>query len=289
MQSYTYITIRSHLLQNRSPTRFDLRGKSTADKPFASIRDGFSHYKASEFSFIQGEAVGVDEAAKIVSVQSAGTPTNASIQYSSLIVATGTTSTSPFWSLHGDYKLTIAAFEDMHKRLPNAETILIAGGGPAGIETAGEIAYLYKPKDMTILSGSARLLPRLKNTSVAKAAEGRHASLNVKTVHVRVTSSTELEDGRTSVKLSDGSTKTIDIYLDATGGTPNTSFFPAGWLGDSKRVVTDVSTLHATKAPAGVYGIGRRSILLQRQCLGCVVRCSSAGLFNLVGFTCSRK
>jgi apoptosis-inducing factor 2 len=227
------------------------------DKSFASIPDAFSDYKTSEFSFIQGEAVQVDEAAKTVSVNSAGNTKNTLVLYNSLVIATGTTSTSPLWTLHGDYKHTTAAFEDMHKRLPQAKTILIAGGGPGGVETAGEIAYLYKPKDITILSGGTRLLPRLRHTGVAKAAERQLESLNVKTIHnIKATSSTELSDGKTSVRLSDGSTKTVDIYINATGGAPNTSFLPASWLDDSKRIAADMSTLRATNAPAGVYSIG---------------------------------
>jgi NADH dehydrogenase FAD-containing subunit len=146
----------------------------------------------------------------------------------------------------------------MHKRLPKAETVLIVGGGPAGVETAGEIAYLYKPKEITILSGGTRLLPRMKNTpKAAKVAEQRLTSLNVKTVHnVRATSSTVLKDGKVFVELSDGSSKTVDVYVDATGGLPNTSFLPAHWLDDSKRVAADSRSIRATKAPVGVYAIG---------------------------------
>jgi NADH dehydrogenase FAD-containing subunit len=229
----------------------------SVETPFASIPDAFSHYKASEFRFYQGEAVAVDEAAKTVSVKITGTSQIDKLQYDSLVVATGMTSPSPLWTLHGDYKPTIEALENMHKRLPKAETILIAGGGPTGVETAGEIAYFFRPKDITLASGSSRLLPRLKNTGVSKAAEERLASLKVKTVHnVKVTSSVEVQDGRVLVTLSDGSTKTVDIYLDATSGKPNTGFLPASWLDDSKRLVTDTKTLRATKAPAGIYGIG---------------------------------
>lgn len=226
-------------------------------KPLASIQDAFKHYKASEFSFYQGEAVRVDETNKTVYIKSAGTNEETAFQYDSLVVATGMTTPSPLWSQHGDHKLTIAAFEDMRKRLPKAKSILIAGGGPTGIETAGEIAYSYRSTDITLLSGGTRLLPRLKHVSVGKAAEKQLTSLRVKTIHqVKVTSISELEDGRTSVNLSDGSTKTVDIYINATSGTPNTNFLPAGWLDVAKRVVTDGSTLRATKAPAGVYAIG---------------------------------
>ncbi|TVY91639.1 Oxidoreductase [Lachnellula willkommii] len=224
------------------------------DKPFASIPDAFSGYKTSEFTFIHGKAVGVDEESKTVSVDSASTKT--SVQYDLLVIATGTTS-SPLWTLNGNYTLTRAAFEDLHRRVPRAEKILIAGGGAAGVETAGEIAHLHKGKNITILSGSLHLLPRLKNVKAGIAAERQLESQGVKTIHnIKVTSSTTLPDGKTSLLLSDGNTEIVDVFIDATGGTPNTSFLPDHWLDENKRVATETSTLRATKAPAGIYSIG---------------------------------
>lgn len=247
-------------------------------KPFASIIDAFGEYKSSEFTFIQGEAVGVDGSAKMVSVKSIVTSDSQLIRYDSLVIATGSTSVrrvsltppsgsciltkellqaSPLWTLHGDHKATIAAFQDIKTGLPSAKTILIAGGGPSGVETAGEIAYLYRNTDITLLSGGMRLLPRFQNDKPGKKAEQQLASLNVRILHnVRVTSSKTAQGGGLSVILSDGTTRTVDIFIDATGGAPNTSFLPTAWLDGSKRVATDMGTLRSTKAPAGVYAIG---------------------------------
>ncbi|OBT38733.1 hypothetical protein VE00_11003 [Pseudogymnoascus sp. WSF 3629] len=231
--------------------------KSLYDKPFASIPSGFKNYDSSIFNFVQGEAVKVDEATKTVSVKLNNDAKVIVVQYNSLVIATGTTSSSPLWTLHGDHQKTKTASVDILKLLPKAKTILIAGGGAVGVETAGEIAYNYGGKDVTLLSGGARLLPRLKHTGIAKTAEKQLASLNVKVLHnIKVTSSTKLPDGKVCVKLSDGSTRIHDVYIDTTGGTPNTSFLPVSWLDDRKHVVTDMATLRATKAPAGVYSLG---------------------------------
>ncbi|KAL1961102.1 hypothetical protein VTO42DRAFT_3047 [Malbranchea cinnamomea] len=231
------------------------------DTPFASIIDGFSNYDQSLFSFVRGEAVHLDERSKTVTVKPTeganGTPPAALVQYDSLVIATGTKSASPLWTLHGDYKHTKAAFEDLQRRLPQAESVLIAGGGPTGVETVGEIMHHYKPKDITILSGTTRLLPTLNNTGVSAEAAKKLQSLGVKVIHnTRVTSSTALPDGRTSLELDDGSTKTVDVYINTTGGKPNTGFLPPSWLDDKKKIAVDATTLRATKAPAGVYGIG---------------------------------
>ncbi|OBT52988.1 hypothetical protein VE04_08313 [Pseudogymnoascus sp. 24MN13] len=226
-------------------------------KPFASILDAFSEYKSSEFTFIQGEAVGVDGSAKTVSLKSVVTSDRQLIRYDSLVIATGSTSASPLWTLHGDHKVTLAAFQDIKTSLPSAKTILIAGGGPSGVETAGEIAYLYRNKDITLLSGGMRLLPRFQNDKPGKKAEQQLASLNVRILHnVRVTSSNTAQGDEVLVVLSDGTARTVDMFIDATGGAPNTSFLPTAWLDGSKRVATDMGTLRSTKAPAGVYAIG---------------------------------
>lgn len=233
--------------------------QSLLNKPFASIRDAFSHYNSLEFTFVQGEAVQLDETAKSISVKLTNDTKLTSIHYDSLVIATGTTSASPLWTLHGDHQITKDASTEIFKLLVQAQTILVAGGGPAGVETVGEIAYQYisSGKEIILLSGGTRLLPRLKNQNAAKTAETKLAALNVKVIHqIKVSSSTKLSNGRTSLTLSDGTIRVVDVYIDATGGKPNTNFLPASWLDNSKRVVADKSTLRATQAPAGVYSIG---------------------------------
>ncbi|PBP15846.1 putative apoptosis-inducing factor 1 [Diplocarpon rosae] len=61
-------------------------------------------------------------------------------------------------------------------------------------------------------------------------------------------------DGQTTVTLSDGSIRTVDVFIDATGGKPNTQFLPREWLSESQHVVTDAKTCR-TPIP-GVYAIG---------------------------------
>lgn len=228
------------------------------EKLFGSIIKAFAKYKSSEFTFVLGEAVGINEQDKTVSVKNAGAGDTTNIPYDALVVATGTTS-RPIWKQRGDRTATIAALQDMHKRLPKAKSVVIAGGGATGVEVSAEIAYFYPQAEVTILSGTTRLLSRVKNTAVSKAAEGKLTSLKVNVIHnLRIVASTKTEDDtKTILKFSDGSSRTVDIYLDASGGTPNSDFLPTSWLDiATNKVVTDEQTLRATKAPAGVYAIG---------------------------------
>ena len=243
-------------------------------KIFRPIEDGFKQYSKNSFSFVVGSAVGLDESKKTITVQAQGSATK-TVSYSSLIIATGTTSTSPLWTLHGSHETSIASIQEMHAALPKASTILIAGGGPAGVETAGksspyclkinpaktpstgEIATIYPRATTTLLSGSHSLLPRLKST-IGSAAESKLKHMGVKTIHnVKVTSASPSPNGgkTTAVNLSDNTTRTVDVYIDATGGKPNASFLPASWLNDRGYVLTDPKTLRSPTA-TGIYAIG---------------------------------
>ena len=87
-------------------------------------------------------------------------------------------------------------------------------------------------------------------------AQSKLKSMGVTTLHnVKVTSTSPSSNGRkTTVHLSDNTTKTVDVYIDATGGRPNTSFLPQSWLNERGYVVTDPKTLRS--AAPGVYAIG---------------------------------
>jgi apoptosis-inducing factor 2 len=224
--------------------------------PFHSLTEAFSSYPASTFTFILGSAIALDSATQTITVK---TEKEETVHYDSLVIATGTTSNSPLWTLHSTFAETESAFEDLNFRLSTAKTILIAGGGPAGVETTGEIGYKYKGqgKSITLLSGADALLSYLKHSTVSRIAESQLNGMGVKTVHkLRVVSSTAVGGGKTEVVLSDGSKQVVDLYIDATGGTPNSSFLPPSWLDSRKKVVTESTTLRATAAGANIYSIG---------------------------------
>ena len=107
------------------------------DKVFVPIADGFKEYSAEKFTLVLGTATALDENRKTIAIKPLSPSTTTSVSYSTVIIATGTTSASPLWTLHGSHEESIAAFKQLHKSLPDASTILIAGGGPAGTETAG--------------------------------------------------------------------------------------------------------------------------------------------------------
>lgn len=109
-------------------------------KAFALIEDGFKDYPSDRFELVLGSATSLNESLKNVTIDPLAPSSTTSVSYSTLIIATGTKSTSALWTLHGSHTKSIEAFEALHKSLPEASSILIAGGGPAGTETAGRLS-----------------------------------------------------------------------------------------------------------------------------------------------------
>lgn len=60
---------------------------------------------------------------------------------------------------------------------------------------------------------------------------------------------------KTVLELSDNTTNEFDVYIDATGPRPNTTFLPKGWLDGREHVKTE--SKETLRGPVdGVYAIG---------------------------------
>lgn len=176
------------------------------------------------------------------------------MSYHALIIATGSTAHSPLLSLRGPHTNTRAALDSFHARLPTADTVVIAGGGPSGVETAGQISYWYNlpegpltlknrsmlsrlahmgerpgphAKKVILLSSSARVLPYLDEATSRKALK-QLTSLGVRVVcGIRAEgASVHGATGRTTLRLSNGTTMQCDLFVPCTGVNPNTQFIP---------------------------------------------------------------
>lgn len=219
---------------------------------FIPIEKGFKQYPSGLFEFVHAEITGVETEKKTVlynlkNEKDETAPNTEAISYDSLVIATGSKGPSPLYSYHGSHVPTLDAYKDIQSRLPSAQSIMIVGGGTAGTETAGEIGHLHgkkssSPKDITILSGNERLLKGLR-PSIGQRAQEILEGMGVKVEHnLKLKDSDDLDNGTTKVTLSDGSTRTIDMLLVATGRKPASSYLPSSLLDDQGRVVCDAYT-----------------------------------------------
>ncbi len=224
------------------------------EKALIPIAPGFKAYSKEQYEFIRAYATSIDPSSKTVH-----TSTSEAIHYDSLVIASGTTFANHLWSVTDGSEPLKAAIKEIHEKLPSAQSILVAGGGAAGVETAGELGEVYgKKKEITLLSGSTGLLTRLQTKKMGTDAQARLEKLGVKVINdnLRVTEHTTA-NGKDVLKLSNGETRTVDIYIEATGDKPNSKFVPQEWLDNNQRVKTDASTLRLDVAGvAGVYVFG---------------------------------
>ncbi len=76
-------------------------------------------------------------------------------------------------------------------RIQQSTSVLIIGGGSVGVELAGEIAYEYPKKNITLVEGGNRILGSLS------ASTSRKALSVLKELHVDVVTHTRLKKEKT--------------------------------------------------------------------------------------------
>ncbi|KAK5115932.1 hypothetical protein LTR62_000388 [Meristemomyces frigidus] len=228
------------------------------EKCFLDCMAGFKQYSSLKDSihFHQGSASGLNTEARTVSYTS---PQGSEeiLPYYALVLATGVRSPTPLTTLQGSHQLTIKALDEMNVKLPMAKEIVISGGGPIGVEVAGEIAthLTHNPK-ITLITSGDKLMPIFTASRAAKTQKMLE-KLGVTVVYnTKITGSEELPDGKTEISLSNGSTMTADIYIPAIGVQPNTEFLPPNLKANNDYVATNGRTLRVDAAGPRVYSIG---------------------------------
>jgi NADH dehydrogenase FAD-containing subunit len=248
------------------------------EKFFVSIPKVFEQYPKGSFRFIHGTATELDHTGRTVSISLATGNTTEKLDFYALVIATGASTSSPLLGLTGDHdeEFLRTNWTAFRKALPIAKSIVIAGGGPAGIETAGELgeflngragyfsAKLAESKvAITVVSAGSNIFPALR-PSIAKKAEDFLVKVGVTIVkNMRVKAVTPHGAGTDSaiataatLTLDDGKSLEADLYIPATGTTPNTGFINSALLTPDGRVDTNASTLRVDKAGPRVYAIG---------------------------------
>ncbi|KAK1569418.1 uncharacterized protein LY79DRAFT_571965 [Colletotrichum navitas] len=247
-------------------------------KLFVGISSMFESYAQGTFSFLHGTATALDHVDRTVTINMAGDKGVKTLDYHAVVIATGTSTPSSLLGLNSapeDLRQSWAVFR---KALPAAKSIVIAGGGPAGVETAGELGEhlngrLRRPQSsrgvpkvtITLVTSAPEILPALR-PAIARKAEGYLAQVGV-TVRkgVRVTSVRPAAAGAdevaatAAVTLDSGETLDADLYIPTTGTRPNTGFIDAGLLLPDGRVNTNSSTLRVDPAGPRAYAVGDAS------------------------------
>ncbi|KAK3217307.1 hypothetical protein GRF29_1g2606601 [Pseudopithomyces chartarum] len=248
------------------------------EKLFVSIPKQFEQYPADQFGFIHGSVTSVDHENRTVSIKGKSDSQTQTLSFHALIIATGASTPSPLFGFnYNDEKALRAAWARFRSGLKTAKNIFIAGGGPAGVETAGELGeYLNgragffesKPQSLrvpiTVITSGSNILPNLR-PSIAATAEGYLAKVGVtvikgkKVVQVSPASAGIIRNevaSKATLTLDDGSVFEADLFIPATGYKPNTGFISNDLLSSNGQVETNPSTLRVDKAGPRIYAIG---------------------------------
>ncbi|MCJ1484658.1 hypothetical protein MMC06_004831 [Schaereria dolodes] len=253
----------SHFYWNVAAVRGVIPGAIPDKQLFLPIEPGFAQYSAETFEFVLGKVERLDQERNSIEVVK-NNNTQYSLTYDHLVIATGSQlhSNLPFKPV-GTYEESLSALHSLQKQIDVAKSIVVAGAGPTGVETAGELAAAYNgKKEITlIISGEHVLQASHVMPSVSRVVERDLQNLGVKLVR-----NTKVEDVRATAKgektvatqttltLSSGSTIITDLYLPLFGVQVNTSFVPASLLDSAGNLV-----LERTMRVAGtknIWGIG---------------------------------
>lgn len=102
------------------------------------------------------------------------------VSFDALTLATGASQPFPMRPEDGfDAKAVEAAFKRTQKEVADAQHVLVIGGGPTGIEMAGEIRAQYPSKKITLVTRNKTLLDSRTPAKLAAQLESKLRALDV--------------------------------------------------------------------------------------------------------------
>jgi len=119
-------------------------------------------------------------------------------------------------------------YRSYRDRLAKAQRILIVGGGPIGVEVAGEIVEHYPDKGITLLEAGPRLLAGTSIGAAEYASQFLKARgvtiLTNERLDINVTRSTDVFSAGGEARTGSGHNIPYDLLIWCVGGKPNTGY-----------------------------------------------------------------
>ncbi|GAA5876986.1 hypothetical protein JCM16303_006360 [Sporobolomyces ruberrimus] len=192
------------------------------------------------------------------------------IEFEYMVLATGSSYPFPCRPPPGSTESSIVElFSSLQKQIAKSSSVLVLGGGPVGIELAGEIAEYYngspgrEGKKVTLVHNGPRFLANQEEfkPKLGDNLRGQLEKLGVEMIFNekidvgdRETGSLERGEDQ-EFKLSSGEVIKADFLFLAFGNAPNTSFLPSSYLDESTHRVL-VHPSFQTKANPRIFAIG---------------------------------
>jgi NADH dehydrogenase FAD-containing subunit len=236
----TLVDPRDHLLVPMAAPRF-LVEPTHAGRALVPFSDFLPHV-----SHIRGRVVRVAE-------RHLELHTGAIVPFDTVVFALGASQTDPAMTSADRRIDQLSAVAQRASDLRTAGTILIVGGGPVGVETAGELAEHGFGGRCILAGGSERLLP----SADPRAGLAAERYLRARGIDVRLGVRYRISEtpGPGTATGTDGATLPYDLVIRATGGQPATTFLHEhGVLNDRGEIRVDAA--FRVVGRQGWYAIG---------------------------------
>ncbi|KAI8718513.1 Pyr-redox-2 domain-containing protein [Fusarium sp. LHS14.1] len=229
---------------NIATPRAAIPGQFTDGQVFFSIPKSFSKYSSKRFEFVLGNIGAWDPDENSVAVNQSDGQTRA-LHYDTVLVATGSDYVDNMpWKLVGTSQETRTSLAKLRDAVDKAKSIVVGGGGPTGVEFAGELGHEYAKtgKKQVRLVVTDKLPLESKNLEATRqAAKKELEKLEVKFItSARVTNTTHEGGGGSILELTkvDGTKEVLetDLFVPTWGVTFNTSFAPSSLLEPNGRL-----------------------------------------------------
>ncbi|KAL2687612.1 hypothetical protein Neosp_005173 [[Neocosmospora] mangrovei] len=229
---------------NIATPRAAIPGQFTDDKIFFSIPKAFSKYPSQRFEFVLGNVSAWDPDENSVAVSQGDGQTRA-LHYDTILVATGSDYVDNMpWKLVGTSQETRTSLAKLRDAVDKAKSIVVGGGGPTGVEFAGELGHEYAKagkKQVTLVITDQLPLESKNLEATRQAAKKELEKLKLKVItSARVTNTTHKDGGGSILELTktDGTKEVLetDLFVPTWGVTYNTSFAPSSLLEPNGRL-----------------------------------------------------
>ncbi|KAK3319272.1 hypothetical protein B0H66DRAFT_575751 [Apodospora peruviana] len=250
------VTKCDHLYWNMAAVRAIVPGVIKDEDIFKSIPSALERYPKDSYELIIGTAKATNFETKTVEVETISADGTRSLSYDQLVLATGARcpTTDVPWKASGSYEEIKTLLHQSAEKTKAAQHIVVAGGGPTGVETAGELGYEWGKTKKIVLLCSDTKLANGDITGPAALNELKKLNVEVK-FSSKVTDASPTADGKqTKITLASGESLTTNLYLPTMGLVPNSEYIPIKYLTDRKTV--DVDEFLKVKGTENVWAAG---------------------------------
>lgn len=235
----TLVSLSTHSYFNVASPRLLVEPKKFDDAVFP-LEKLVKDRSQGKGKFVQGKATNVDFDKNSVAVETS--TGSVQLDYDVLVLATGS---ATLWNGYKVNESHLAAKDTIlttAEKLKSAKTVAIVGGGPTGVETAGELSHAFKNLKVTLYTGGSGPLAGL--AKLEAGATDKLNNLGVEIINnVRTKSVKETE-----ITLESGESVNYDLVIEAFSLTPYSTYLPesvkdaSGYVKTNKQLVVQGTT-----------------------------------------------